>query len=131
MTTLLHPDYSILNLPDSLIDFDVYKRNPYRQNETIGLTGSLSLFTAKILAGMRLELRGGDNFGFITGAILETLKLFAYTRKTMVLTYQGTVFNVVFDYGNSEPILADKVQLKSTNVNTDYYNNVSIKFILV
>ena len=131
MTTLLHPDFPILTLPDSLIDFDTYKRNPYRQNEIIGLTGALSLFTAKILAGMRLELRGGDNFGFITGSILETLKSLSYTRKTMILNYQGVNYNVVFDYSDSIPISADKIQLKSVNDFNDVYYNVVIKFILV
>lgn len=131
MTTLTHPDYPTLTLPDSLIDFDFYKRNPYRQNESFSLTGRVFLATAKITSGQRLELRGGDNFGFIQGNQLDSLVAMALVRKPMVLVTNSFTYNVFFDYTDNQPVLADKVQLKHANSGTDYYRNVSIKFILV
>ena len=131
MTTLNHPDFTLITLPDSLIDFDYYRRNPYRQSENYSLAGKVFLSTAKILSGERLELRGGSDFGFLTGSQLDSLRQLALSRKVMVLNYLGVNYNVFFDYGNNQPISADKIQLKHTNDGTDYYNNVSLRFILV
>ena len=130
MSTLLHPDYPLLSISDDLFINNQLVVTDYRQSEVYGLTGSVSLLTAKILAGTRLTLAGGENYGILTGLELAALKTMADIRKVMTLNYHSNIYTVVFDYSD-HPVLADKIQLKAVDSVSDYYNNVKINLIKV
>lgn len=130
MNTLVHPILGSINLPIGLIWEDLLKVNSHRTNESYSINGAFHMLAGKILAGGRISLKGGEDYGFIQGGALASLQAFSEDRKPMVLNYSGVNYNVFFDY-SAGAIEFNKVQLLSTNSTADYYNNVVLNFVRV
>jgi hypothetical protein len=127
--TLYHPtlDQTLILPPDILWDKRL-ATTKHVANYKYSVGGSLINQHAVIKTGNSIELKGGTDFGIISGLELTTLLIFANDYAEMTLNYSDQVTKtVIFDY-TSEFLSFNKIQQKYTDELTDYYNNVKIKF---
>lgn len=121
-----------IDLPEDLIWSDEYGWSPVVQNIKKSLSGALIIQEAKQLQGQLFTLTGGSDSAWVTKSDLDALQVKVDTADlTMVLTYHGTQYNVMFNRsGNSSPVEARPIYDVS-DPQADHIYSIVIKLIVV
>ena len=128
MTILL----DAIALPDDLIWVNEYGWSKVNQNVQKSLTGALIIQEASQTKGRTFTLKGDAGSAWITKSTLDLLKAKYDTPDlTMVLSYYGTSYNVMFDRsGNTSPLSADHIY-EVADPQDDHVYSLQINFIEV
>lgn len=99
MTTTLTKDGTPLALPDDLIWTDEFAWRPVQSAMRWSIAGALLVDSGTRLAGRPITLAGGDGFGWLSRAALDTLETWkGIAGQALVLNYRGADHAVVFDH---------------------------------
>ena len=107
-------------LPEDLIWIDEYQWSGVQQQTDIMADGAVVVQADAQQTGRPITLRGGDNFGWIDKATLESLRTMARTAQAeYTLTLHDAVErNVVF---TGDRLQAEQVVERSDSDDTDFY----------
>jgi len=120
-----------LQLPDGLLWANEFSDQKISQSISYSLGGRQFIQSQVLLINRHIILQGDTNNGWITRELL--LQLYALTDSNITHTltlHDGRVFQVRWDY-EATAIAADLIKLKHDPQNSDYYQNVVLKFIQV
>ncbi len=110
-----------ITLPDDLLWLDRYKWSGVAQQEDVMADGSLVIQADTQQTGRPITLQGGDNFGWISKAVIDALRAKAVQaglQMSLTLPGETTPRNVVF---TGERFIAEPVVDYATPDDGDYY----------
>lgn len=93
--------------------------------------GSLILYE-RLVKYTPINLVGGDTWGVLTLLIMRSLQeLSKVLEATYTLNYEGVESTVRFRTEDPPALYGEKIQVRSDQQSTDYYNNIFIKLMEV
>lgn len=111
-----------IELPSDLEWVDQYDWSPIVQSKKYTLTGALVVPEAKKLKGRPITLEGDNASSWVTKSVLDLLTAKADTANlTMVLSYHGTTFDVMFSREQT-PISSRLIVPFANPQSTDVYS---------
>ena len=122
-----------ITLPEDLVWANEYNWSPVVQDAKKSVTGALIIQEAKQLAGRSIILSGAENAAWIDRTRLDALQVKSDTVDlAMVLTHNGTVYNVMFDRsGNSDTGITVKEIYPVANPTSDHIYQITLKLIQI
>lgn len=115
-----------------LVIVDDVSHTGVRSEVTKTLAGGVVIWETAEQSGRLIELRGGEDFGWLLRSSLQALRaMAAVPGATYTLTTPEEVFTVRFCNETPPAISATPLVARPNQAAGDYYNNVTIKLMEV
>lgn len=120
-----------ITLPEDLQWVDEYEWDGVGQSVSRSVTGALLVQEQSKLHGRTITLVGGPDGGWVTRAMVDSLKAKADASPAMALTMpDGRTFNVRFNRQDGPPIEAQQV-MRFAYPDDDSWYTLTLRFLTV
>lgn len=107
-----------ITLPSDMRWINQYSATNAKTNRQRAISGKQYIHRYVLAGGKDINLSGGNNYGWIDKVTLDALQALYNSANSMVLTIDGTAYNVLF---KDDGLQADPLQWFDTFEDTDLF----------